>query len=119
MRERWSHLRPPWLGRDEPRWLVAPASLGDVVETGTLRLFVVLEFAESGPTRVEQLDVLDAVATVGTLTYNRGSIAETTLAELGKLFGRTPAVRVQHRGAEAAAEAVLDTYQRLATNVVD
>ena len=40
--------------------------------------------------------MLDAVATVGTLTYNRGSIAETTLVELGELFGRTPAVRVRH-----------------------
>ena len=53
MREHWPHLRPPWLDADdpEPRWPVAPARMGDVVEAGTLRLFVLLEFVDVGRRR--------------------------------------------------------------------
>ena len=56
---------------------------------------------------------------VGTLTYNRGSISEAALVRLGELFRRTPAVRVHHHGAEAAAAAVVDVYERLVDRAVE
>ena len=121
MREIRPHLRPSWLEPDahERRWPVAPHCLGQVVEGAPLRLFVVLEFVDSGPTRVEQLDVLTAMAAVGALTYNRREITATTLVSLGELFGRTRAVRVRHSGAARAAAAVREEYDRVLAGALD
>ena len=84
-----------------------------------MRLFVVLEFVDDGPTHVEQLDVLAAIAAVGALTYNRREITAATLGTLAELFGRTRAVRVQHSGAERAAAAVRDEYDRVLAGALD
>ena len=121
MRDIRPHLRPSWLGPDAPerRWPVAPHRLGNVVEGAPMRLFAVLEFVDSGPTHVEQLDVLGAVAAVGALTYNRREITATTLVSLGELFGRTRALRIRHSGAPRAAAAVREEYDRVLAGALD
>ena len=107
-------LRPAWLpedGREPHRWMISPASIGNVIDSGTLSVLAVLSFA-GAPTAVTPLTTIEAVAELSALVFNRDAVTPDTLAALGRLVDGVLCVRVRHAGAASAAAAI----ERLAVN---